>query len=143
MCWFYMGIAQIALEHPPPLLSNGQTWKKVPQTILTNPYTPGQRGKKVPQTILVSPYTPVQTCEKKWPPMPIYGNNTFQKGASLSITIQIYRLVGWSVLQFSIISAVLNWEIDAGMQKGSIEMQFDRLECLRSTPLQCLRNTEL
>ena len=62
----------------------------------------------------------------------------------LSITIQIYRLVGWSVLQFSIISAVLNWEIDAGMQKGSIEMQFDRLECLRSTPLlQCPRNREL
>ena len=67
----------------------------------------------------------------------------FERKASLSITIQIYRLVGWSALQFSIISAVLNWEIDAGMQKGSIEMQFDRLECLRSTPLPCLRNTEL
>ena len=75
--------------------------------------------------------------------MPIHGNNTLQKRASLSITIHIYRLVGWSALQFSIISAVLNWEIDAGMQKGSIEMQFDRLECLRSTPLPCLRNTEL
>ena len=27
MCWFYMGIAQIALDPPPPL-SNRQTWNK-------------------------------------------------------------------------------------------------------------------
>ena len=37
--WFYMGIAQIALDPPP--LSNRQTWeKKVPQTILASPSTP-------------------------------------------------------------------------------------------------------
>ena len=53
-----MGIAQIALDPPsprPPLplpLSNRQTWKKVPQTILASLYIPGQRGKKVPKTIL-------------------------------------------------------------------------------------------
>ena len=28
MCWFYMGIAQISLDPPPPPLSNGQTWIK-------------------------------------------------------------------------------------------------------------------
>ena len=33
-----MGIAQIALDPIPPL-SNGQTWKKVPQTILANLYS--------------------------------------------------------------------------------------------------------
>ena len=49
MCWFYMRIAQIALD-PPHLCQTGK------------------RGKKVPQTILA---------------MPIYGNNTFQKGAFL------------------------------------------------------------
>ena len=38
MCWFYMGIAQIALDTPP--LSNGQTWKKAPQTILASLYPP-------------------------------------------------------------------------------------------------------
>ena len=36
----------------PPPQSNGQTWKKVPQTILASPYTPGQHGKKVPKTML-------------------------------------------------------------------------------------------
>ena len=48
-----MGIAQIALD-PPPLWHMGKHGKKVPQTILTIPYTPGQSGKKVPQTILAS-----------------------------------------------------------------------------------------
>ena len=33
-----MGIAKIALDASPPL-SNGQTWKKVPQTILGSLYT--------------------------------------------------------------------------------------------------------
>ena len=33
-----MGIAQIALDPPP--LSNGQTWKKVPQAILVSLFTP-------------------------------------------------------------------------------------------------------
>ena len=48
-----MGIAQIALD-PPTLCQTCKRGKKVPQTILASPYTPGQRGKKVPQTILAS-----------------------------------------------------------------------------------------
>ena len=40
MCWFHMGIAQIALDQPPTPLSNGQNGKKVPQTILASLYTP-------------------------------------------------------------------------------------------------------
>ena len=48
MCWFFMGIFQIAIDPPPHLLLNGQTWKKVLQTILASPYTHGQRGKKCP-----------------------------------------------------------------------------------------------
>ena len=67
MCWFYLGIVQIALDPHPPL-SNEQTWKKVPQTTLASPYTPGQRGKKVPQTILASLYAPV----------PPYGQHTLK-----------------------------------------------------------------
>ena len=51
--WFYMGIAQIALD-PPPSVKHG---KKVPQTILASPCIPRQRGKKVPQKILQS-FTP-------------------------------------------------------------------------------------
>ena len=45
MCWFYMGIAQIALAPRP-------------QTILASPDTPEQMWEKVPQTILASLYTP-------------------------------------------------------------------------------------
>ena len=41
MCWFYMGIAQIALE-PPPSVKRASVEKKVPQTILTSPDIPGQ-----------------------------------------------------------------------------------------------------
>ena len=53
MCWVYMAIAQIAQDPPP--LSNGQTWKKVFQTILASPYIPGHTlVKKVLQTILAS-----------------------------------------------------------------------------------------
>ena len=39
MCWFYMGIAQIALD-PQPLCQPGKRGKKVPQTILASPYAP-------------------------------------------------------------------------------------------------------
>ena len=58
MCWFYMGIAQIALD-PPPSVKQANVEKKVSQTILASPYTPSprQRGKRVPQTILASLYT--------------------------------------------------------------------------------------
>ena len=40
MCWFYMGIAQIALETPPPLPHLCQTgmWEIVTQTILVSPH---------------------------------------------------------------------------------------------------------
>ena len=44
---------------------------------MTASLTPlGKHGKEVPQTILASDYTS--------PLLAIYGNNTFQKGASLS-----------------------------------------------------------
>ena len=39
MCWFYMGIAQIALD-PSPSVKRANVGKKVPQTILASPYTP-------------------------------------------------------------------------------------------------------
>ena len=39
-----MGIAQIALEPPSPLFQTGKLGKKVPQTILASPYTPGHKG---------------------------------------------------------------------------------------------------
>ena len=42
-----MGIAKIALD--PPLCQKGQRGKKVPQTILASPHTPGQMwGKSAP-----------------------------------------------------------------------------------------------
>ena len=57
---------------------------------------PGTRGKKVPQTILASPYTPGKRRKKRAPNHPgkplhptpqcgqcPYGNNTFKKRASL------------------------------------------------------------
>ena len=55
MCWFYMGIAQIALDQPPSV-KRANVEKKVAQTIMASPYTPGQMWKKVPQTILASLY---------------------------------------------------------------------------------------
>ena len=80
--WFYMDIAQIALDSLPPL-SNGQMWKKnapnqpgkpihppSPSVKRANvekkrpkpswqPLTPsGKRGENVPQTILASLYNP-------------------------------------------------------------------------------------
>ena len=41
MCGFYMGIAQIALDPPPRFVKRANV-KKVSQTILASPYTPGQ-----------------------------------------------------------------------------------------------------
>ena len=43
MCWFYMGIAQIALD--PLLRKQANVEKKVPQTILASPHTPANAGK--------------------------------------------------------------------------------------------------
>ena len=63
MCWFYMGIAQIALG-PPPLCRTGKRGKKVPQTILASPYTPGQTwGKKYPKPSwqAFTPHPPMRT----------------------------------------------------------------------------------
>ena len=75
LCWFYMGIAQIALDLPP-----------FSQT--------GKCGKKVPQTILASLYTPLPPYGQ----CP-YGYNTFQEGAFLtpfwiSMDLNICYLVG-------------------------------------------------
>ena len=36
MCWYYVGIAQVALDPSPPL-SNGQTWKRSAPAILASP----------------------------------------------------------------------------------------------------------
>ena len=44
MCWYYVGIAQVALDPSPPL-SNGQTWKRSAPAILASP-----------------PYTTRKTC---------------------------------------------------------------------------------
>ena len=57
MCWVYMAIAQIAQE-PPPSVKRTNVEKKVFQTILASPYTPGQiYAKKMLQTIIASLYT--------------------------------------------------------------------------------------
>ena len=76
MCWFCMGIAQIALDPLPPTIKQANVEKKClkPSWQALTPL--GKRGKKVPQTILASLYTS--------PLRAIYGNNTFQKGTSLS-----------------------------------------------------------
>ena len=47
MCWFYMGIAQIALD-PPPSVRQTNEEEKVPQTIQASPYTPRQTWGKMP-----------------------------------------------------------------------------------------------
>ena len=57
MCWFYMGIAQIALD---PCVKGANVEKKVPQTILASLYTH-------PSPLTGNAH--------------MYGNNTFQKGA--------------------------------------------------------------
>ena len=66
MRWFYMGIAQIALD-PRPSVKQANVEKKCPKPSWHALTPPGKRGKKVPQTILLSPYTPGQTWEKKCP----------------------------------------------------------------------------
>ena len=81
MCWFKMGIAKKALDPNPPL-SNGQTWKKkCPKPSWQALTPPGNVGKKCPKPKLslqaFSPLPPYGQCP--------YGNNTFQKGASLII----------------------------------------------------------
>ena len=56
MCWVYMAIAQIAQD--PPLCQTDKRGKKVFQTILASPYTPGQiYANKMLQTIIASLYT--------------------------------------------------------------------------------------
>ena len=50
-----------SLKSPPPSLSNGQTWKKVFQTILASPYIPGHTlVKKSTANHLGKPKTPPQ-----------------------------------------------------------------------------------
>ena len=60
MCWFYMGIAQIALD-PPPSFKRANVEEK------NAPNHPGKPLHPLPLRA-----------------MSIYGNNTFQKGASLN-----------------------------------------------------------
>ena len=65
----------------PPPLSNRQTWKKIAPNYPGKPLHPKvNMGRKVPPTILASLYSPTPPLRT----MPIYGNNTFQKGASPS-----------------------------------------------------------
>ena len=69
--WFYMGIAQIALD-PPPLC---QTWKKSAPNHPGKPlHPPATWDKSAPKNTAIL-YTP---SFGKCP----YGSNTFQKGAS-------------------------------------------------------------
>ena len=79
MCWFYLGIAQIALD-PRPAVKQANVEKKVAQTILASPYTPGQREEKSGPNHPCKPLHPALTGNAHCP----YGNNTFQEGASLS-----------------------------------------------------------
>ena len=75
MCWFYMGIAQIALD-PPPLCQMGKHGKKVPQPswqVLTPLGSVGKKCPKLSWQAFTLPYG-------QYP----YENNTFQKGASLT-----------------------------------------------------------
>ena len=78
MRWFYMGIAQIALDPPPSLCQTGKRKKSVPNHP-GKPLHPEQSGKKVPQTILASLYTPSPPYRQKGAflslPDPILPNN--------------------------------------------------------------------
>ena len=72
MCCFYMGIAQIALDPPPPSVKRANVEEKVLQTIWQALTPLGKRGKKVLQT-----WQAIML-----PQIPINGNNVFQKGTS-------------------------------------------------------------
>ena len=58
MCWYYVGIAQIALDPPSPPVKRANVEKKCPKPSWQALTPLGKRGKKVPQTILTSLYTP-------------------------------------------------------------------------------------
>ena len=77
-CVGSMGIVQIALSPPPPFCQTGKRGKKVPQAILARPYTPETMWEK---SALNHPGKPLHTHTPYW--QCPYGNNTFQKGASL------------------------------------------------------------
>ena len=75
MCWFFMGIAQIVLDSPPPL-SNGQTWnKKYPKPSWQALTPQANVGKKCPKPswqALTPPGNVGKKCPKPswqaWPP---------------------------------------------------------------------------
>ena len=67
MCWFYMGIAQIALDPHPPSVKRANVETKCPKPTWQAPFTPPPYGQ----------------CP--------YGNNKFQKGASLIKGIKYIR----------------------------------------------------
>ena len=62
-----------SLKSPPPSLSNGQTWKKVFQTILASPYIPGHT--------LVKKSTPNHLGKPKTPPQYWRRGGIFAEGA--------------------------------------------------------------
>ena len=79
MCWVYMAIAQIAQETPPLCQTD-------------------KRGKKVFQTILASPYTPGQIYAKKnapnHPSKPLHVPNIEEKGIFLGKGSTLLKCVG-------------------------------------------------
>ena len=54
MCWFYMGIAQIALDPPPLSVKQANVEKKCPKPSWQALTPSGKRGEKVPYTIMAS-----------------------------------------------------------------------------------------
>ena len=93
VCWFYMVIAQIALEPPPPLCQTRKRGKKVPQTILASPYLLPQPnvGKKCPKQ-----------SWQAFTPLPLKGNahmeTHFEKGFPLDgvISSTPYNCIGYT-----------------------------------------------
>ena len=94
-----MGIAQIALDTPPPL-SNGQSGKKVPQTILASLYTPSppyrQKGAflSLPDPILPNNGVIAKAMKK---------NHPHQQGEDATHVSKVahpvcYRNNGWNKL---------------------------------------------
>ena len=62
MGWFYIGIAQIALDHPPLCQTVKFGKKKCPKPSWQPLTPPGKRGKKVPQPSWQAPPPPYWQC---------------------------------------------------------------------------------
>ena len=117
-----MGTAQIALDPSPPLCQTGKRRKKVLQTVLASPYTPGQTwGKKCSKPSWQAFTTPRQMCGKKCPKPswqaftspPLTGNahmeaTHFEKGLPLlgSIKISFGDYGPWGIFHCAAIRGV-------------------------------------